>query len=276
MRFSMQTIELSIAINSYKKPELLRLCIESIRKNVKDISYEIIVADSETREPTAMMMREEFSDIAFFPFKNNVGFQKLVRAGLDNSKGKYVLLLNSDIIVTPQSVEKMLAYIKDRPDIGILGPKLLGFNEEFQESCFRFYKPITIVYRRTFLKHFNFAKKHLDWFVMKDYDHKEPREVDWMMGSAFLIPMEAIKKVGYLDERFFMYMEDVDWCRRFWENGYKVVYYPHAQMYHYHGKASAKGGAIRSLLFNRLTWVHIDSAIKYFLKYRGKSLPQHK
>jgi hypothetical protein len=134
---------------------------------------------------------------------------------------------------------------------------------------------MTIAYRRTFLGKFSFAKKHLDWFLMNDYDHKNPKEVDWIMGSAVMISRVAMEKVGLLDPRYFMYMEDVDWCRRFWENGFKVVYLPFAKMHHYHGKGSAKGGAIRSLLFNKYTWIHIASGIKYFKKFLGKPLPNH-
>ena len=87
------------------------------------------------------------------------------------------------------------------------------------------------------------------------------------MGSAMLVSRSAVEKVGIMDERFFMYMEDVDWCRRFWENGFKVIYYPLSIMNHYHGNGSDKGGFFYSIFFNRLTWIHISSAIKYFLKY---------
>ncbi len=271
----MESIDVSIAINSYKNTELLRLCIESIKRNVKNVSFEVIVVDGETQESTAMMMREDFPDVRFFSFAENVGFRRLVQKGLEMSRGKYALLLNSDIIVTEGVVEGLHGFLQEHPDVGMVGPKLLGFSEEFQESCFRFYKPVTILYRRTFLGRFAFAKKHTDWFLMKDYDHKQPREVDWLMGSAMMVPLTAVHKVGYMDERFFMYMEDVDWCRRFWESGYKVMYYPYAHMYHYHGKGSAKGGFLYSLLFNKLMWYHIASALKYFKKYSGKPLPKH-
>ncbi len=220
----MNPFDVSIVICSYKSPELLRLCIESIQRNVKDITYEIIVADSATEEPTAMMMREDFPEIRFFSFKENVGFQRLVRKGLEASKANHMLILNADILVKPEALEKMLAFMHEHTEIGMLGPQLLNFNETFQESCFRFYKPYTILYRRTFLRKLGFAKRHLEWFSMQDYDHKEPKEVDWLMGSVMLVSREAVEKVGYMDPGFFMYMEDVDWCRRFWEAGYKVVY----------------------------------------------------
>jgi N-acetylglucosaminyl-diphospho-decaprenol L-rhamnosyltransferase len=271
----MEPIELSIVICSYKSPELLRLCLESVLRNVQGVEYEIIVSDGETQEDTAMMMREDFPDIRFVSSVSNVGFGGLVRQGVEASRGKYLFILNPDILITPRAVEELLDYLRRHPEIGMVGPQLLNFNEQFQQSYFRFYKPLTILYRRTFLKHFGFAKRHLRWFLMKDYEPAEPKEVDWVQGSAMLVSREAVEKVGLMDPRFFMYMEDVDWCRRFWEAGYKVVYYPYVRIYHYHMQGSAKGGFLRSLLFNRLTWYHIASAFRYFRKYRGKPLPEH-
>lgn len=270
----MDNPELSIVITSYKNPDLLRLCINSIKENVKEIKYNIIVVDSATEEDTELMMREHFPDIEFFPFKKNVGFQRAVKKGLSESKGEFVLILNGDILVKENSVERLLEYLKINSDIGMIGPKLLSFNGDFQDSCFRFYKPITILYRRTFLGKFKFPKKHLDKFLMKDYDHKNPREVDWLMGSAMMMPRCAIEKVGPMDEKFFMYMEDVDWCRRFWENKLKVVYLPTSVMLHYHGKGSGKKGFLHSVFLNKLTWIHIASALKYFKKYLGKPNPR--
>ena len=269
-------MELSIIVANYRNPDLLKVCLESIQKSVtSDVPYELIVADSATQEDTEMLMREHFSELKFFPFKENVGFQAMVRKGIENSVGEYILILNGDIIVTENSIQEMLGYIKTDSSIGMLGPKLLNFNGTSQPSCFRFYKPWTIAYRRTFLGRLPFAKKHLDWFLMNDYDHKDPKEVDWLMGSALMISRKAVEKVGFMDQRYFMYMEDVDWCRRFWENDFKVIYYPLAKMHHYHGKGSAKGGVIRSLLFNKYTWIHISSGIKYFKKFLGKELPIH-
>jgi GT2 family glycosyltransferase len=266
-------MDLTIAVNNYKNPDLLRLCLNSIKENVQGIEYEIVVSDSATEEEIEMMMREEFPEVKFFPHKENVGFQVMIRDGIENSQGKYILFLNGDLVVTKDSVEKLLHYLKDNPLAGVVGPKLMNFNETLQYSCFRFYKPQTIVYRRTFLKRFGFAKRHLDWFLMRDSDHEKIIEADWIMGSALMIPRSAIEKVGIMDPRFFMYMEDVDWCRRFWESGYKVIYYPFSVMYHYHGKGSDKGNVLQSLLLNKLTWIHISSGIKYFIKYWGKNYP---
>jgi hypothetical protein len=268
-------MELSIIITSYRNPELLKVCLESIKRNYSGKNYEISVADSQTQEETELMMREEYPEIKFFPFKKNVGFQELVKKGIEESRGDFILILNGDIIVRKDSIEKMLEYIQSHPGTGLVGPQLINFNETLQPSCFKFYSPLTIIYRRTFLGRLSLAQKKLDEFLMKDYDHKEPKEVDWLMGSALLVTREAIDKIGLMDSRFKMYMEDTDWCRRFWENGYKVIYFPLAQMYHYHGRGSAGKNALLSIFSNWLTRVHIISAVKYFIKYLGKPLPKH-
>lgn len=270
-------MELSVVITGYKNPELLKLCIDSIQKDFyfEKNKYEIIVTYSEAEETTEMMMREDYPEIKFFPFKKNVGFQALVKKGIGESSGDYIMIFNHDIIIKKNSIEKLLNFIKKNLEIGLVGPKLLNFNEKLQYSCFRFYSPLTIIYRRTFLGKMWFARKHLDRFLMKEYNHKTVKEVDWLMGSAMLVSKKAIEKVGLMDSRFKMYMEDTDWCRRFWENGYKVVYFPEAEMYHYHGRGSAGKGIFRLIVFNRLTRIHIASAIKYFIKYLGKPLPKH-
>ena len=268
-------MELSIIITSYKNPELLKVCLDSIKKNCSIKECEIIVADSETQEKTEIMMREDYPEITFIPSPKNIGFGATMRRGYQASRGEYVLILNSDIIVKAGSVEKLLDYLKNNPAVGVVGPKLLNFNESLQYSCFRFYTPLTIVYRRTFIGKLAFAKKQIDTFLMKEFDHNTPKEVDWVMGSAMLVRRKNIEKVGLIDERFKMYFEDTDWCRRFWENGFKVVYSPDSQMYHYHGKGSADKNAIISLFTNRLAWIHITSAVKYFIKYAGKKVPTH-
>jgi len=270
----MPKLSLSVVVCSYKNPELLRTCLCSVQKSIREISSEIIVADSATEEDTAMMLREDFPHVRFFPNRENTGFGKLVNSGLRESLGEYILFLNQDVVLLEDTVLSMMEFLRKHHEIGIIGPRLLNFDGTPQDSAFRFYTPMTIVYRRTLLRKFSFARKHLKRFVYKDKDMHKAQCVDWIMGSALLVSREAACAVGEMDSRFFMYMEDVDWCRRFWNKGYNVVYYPHVSAYHYHGKGSERGGVFRSL-FNRLTWVHIASACKYFKKYWGKPIPQY-
>lgn len=269
--------KVTIAINGYKNPELLRQCLQSIEKNLKDspIDYETVVCDSATEDDTRLLMSQEFPDVRFFPFVENVGFKRLFNTSLLEAKGEYLFAINSDVLLTESAVGDLLSYLEVHPEIGILGPRQLHFNGSFQQTAFRFYRPLTIVYRRTPLGKTSFGKKHIDWFTMSDVDFTAPTQVDWVIGSAMFVKRDvALERVGLMDENFFMYMEDVDWCRRFWEQGLQVVYHPGITIYHYHAKGSAKGGFLKSLLSNKLTWYHINSARKYFWKYRGKKYPR--
>jgi hypothetical protein len=169
----------------------------------------------------------------------------------------------------------MMDYLDNDPSVGIVGPQLLNLDGSIQDSCLRFFGPLTIIARRSFFGKTRWGKKLIARFLMKDFDHKETRKVDWVLGSAMMAKADAVKKVGPMDSRFFMYFEDVDWCRRFWQNGYKVVYLPEAKIYHYHFRVSKKSGGILDLLVNKYTWIHIKSAIKYFWKYGGRTMPQH-
>ncbi|MDO9231827.1 MAG: glycosyltransferase family 2 protein [bacterium] len=268
-------MELSIIITSYKSPELLKVCIDSIKKNYSGSDYEIVVSDSETTEEISTMMREDYSEIKFLSSEINLWFGGEVRRGYKESTGDFILILNDDIIIKENSIEKLLEYMKNNQEVGVVGPQLLNFNDSIQTSCFRFMTPLTILYRRTPLGKLWFAKKYLEYYLMKDVDNNKIQEVDWILGSAMMTRRAIADVVGLIDKRFTYYFEDIDWCRNFWENGYKVIYYPIAKMYHYHRRSSAGKNIFKLLFFNKLSRIHIASAIKYFWKYRGKPLPKH-
>ena len=271
-------IKLSVIVNHYRTPEILKICLRSIKENLKnaDFSWEIIVTDGATIEKTTEMMEDHFSDIIFIPFEENVGFGKLVNAAIERSKGEYLFIINADIIIEEEkAIEKILEYIEKNKDVGMVGPKLLNVNNTVQQSCFRFYTPFTVVCRRTSLGRTFIGKKVLNNFLMKDVFDKnnatEPIPVDWLMGSAMMVRRSNLEKVGVFDENFFMYFEDVDWARRFWENGLKVVYFPNSVMYHYHFQSSKKRSLFDSLL-SKYARIHIKSALKYFAKYKFKNV----
>ncbi|MDD3486815.1 MAG: glycosyltransferase family 2 protein [Candidatus Moranbacteria bacterium] len=274
MKTETQKPELSIIITSYKNPAVLRLCLESLKKNVLCENYDILVVDSATEEATEIMMRENFPEIAFFPHSKNLGFARLANEGLEKSTGDYILILNADIVIEKKSVDLLMEFLKKNPDVGLVGPKLLNFDGSIQPSRFRFYTPLVILYRRTPIGKLKFAQKKIQRFLYEDKDLEKPFEADWLMGSALMATRRSLEKIGLMEENFgFMYFEDVDWCRRFWESGLKVVYYPLVQMYHYHGKGSASAGVVKSVLFNKYTREHLKSGLKYFWKYLGKPNP---
>ncbi len=267
-------MKLSIIIVNYKTPDLLKLCIQSIQKNC-NVNYEIVVVDSETEEETQMMMREEFPEIQFIPLKENKGYAVAVNTGIKASKGEYIQVMNADIIFLNDAATEMISYFEKNPKTGIMGPKLVGFDGKIQYSCYKFYTPLTILYRRTFLGKLPFGKKAIDKMMLKTANHDNVIEADWLLGAVLMTKKDILGKIGLMDERFFLYFEDMDWCRRFWEQGYKVIYLPKAKMAHYHRRLSADKKGIFSIFLNKATRIHISSAIKYFIKYKFKSNIHH-
>lgn len=261
--------ELSIIIVHHRTPEHLKLCLDSLKKTLGDISCEVIVVDSMTTRRSGEIVRERYPEATLVPHKINLGFSKGVNIGIKNAKGAYLLILNPDVIATENAIAKMMQFMKKHDDVGLIGPKILNFNGTIQKTYFSFYKPITVIARRTLLGKFAPFKKALGEFLMTDTDPNKIQTPDWIMGSVMMVSKKALERVGGMDERFFMYFEDVDWARRFWHNDFKVVYYPEAVMYHYHQRESKSKFGILDPIFNKKTRWHIRSAIKFFLKYRN-------
>ena len=257
---------LSVVIVNYKNPALLRLCLRSLAKVISpSFRHEIIVVDIASDVETKQVVLE-FPSVRSVAFKQNIGYTRGVNEGIKAARGDAVFIANSDIIPLEGSLESMYAYLKDHHEIGMLGPQLLNFNGSRQQSCFRFYTPLTIACRRTVLGSLPFGRRALDRFAMADKDLSKPMEADWLMGSALMVSKRAIDNVGLMDESLFLYMSDVDWPRQFWENGYRVVFYPEARMYHYHMRESRSRLGSLDALFNRQTRQHIKDAIRYFRK----------
>lgn len=261
-------MKLSIIVTHYKTPELLRLCLQSLREAVQNIESEIFVLDSSSDEETEAVIKDKFPEVIFAPFRENTGYAKIVNVGLARARGEFLLILNADIIVAGGAPQKMIDFLAANPRVGLAGPQLLNFSGNIQDSCFRFYRVVTIFCRRTFLGKMAWGRKELNRFAMKDFDRRSVKEVDWILGAAMMTRRQALVDVGMMDERFFLYFEDTDWCRRFWEKDWKVFYLPGAKMHHYHGRASKRAGVLGDILFNKYSWIHLASAIKYFWKWR--------
>jgi len=256
---------LSIITVNFKNPPLLRLCLKTLRDILSsNFPYEIVIVDIastvETRN-TAL----EFSGVKTISFKENIGYTRGVNEGIKASSGDTLFIINPDIIARGGSIEKMTEYIQKNPNIGLLGPQLLNFDGSIQNSSFSFYGPMTIVYRRTFLGNLPWAKNELNRFLTTD-KKKNISKADWIMGSALMTTRKAVQAVGFMDENLFLYMSEVDWAKRFWENGYKVIYFPESQMYHYHRRGS-KGRLDAFDIIKKETRWHIMDAVRYFKKH---------
>ena len=265
---------LSIIVVNYKMAPLVKLLMESLLSDATlPARTEILVVDNNSQDNSVELLRSDFPEITVIDNKENIGLAGGVNIALEQAKGKYTLLLNPDIVAMPGAVKTLVDFMENNPDVGMAGGKLFSPNGSLQYSCYRFYTPMTILYRRTPLGKTKKGREAINSFLMKDYDHEEARDVDWLMGACLITRKEVLKKVGGMDPRFFLYFEDVDWCRRVREAGFRVTYVPSAHFSHFHQRSSEKG-SILGLITNRATREHIISAFKYFWKFRGKTLPK--
>lgn len=264
-------MDLSIIIVNYNSGALTHSCIESLLMHELPKKTEIIVVDNASGDDSVPFLRSDFPEITVIANKENKGLAAAVNQGLEIGKGEFFLLLNPDIIAFPGAVIALIDYLKKNPKVGVAGGQLVSPNGKLQHSAFRFYTPMTILYRRTFLGRTKRGRESVMRFLMKDYDHSREHPAEWLMGSCLAMRREAVEEVGGMDEDFFLYFEDVDWCRRFWEKGWKVMYVPQARFSHFHQRSSRKK-ALLGVVTNWTAREHIRSAVKYFWKYRGKEM----
>lgn len=261
-------MNLSIIILNYKTKGLVKQCLKNVMATVKNLDYELIVIDNGSNDGCEKMIKENFPGLKFIQTGKNLGFAAGNNFGLKIAQGKYIMILNPDITILDNAIEKMVAFMENNSEVGLAGPKLISPDGQYQISCRTFQTPRLILYRRTPLGRLPFAKKELDEHLMLEFDHATNLEVDWVMGACMLVRKEALTKVGLLDERFFFYVEDMDWCRRFWQSNYQVYYLAEAEMVHLYERASALEN-LSHWSFNKMTRWHIASFIKYFVKYFG-------
>jgi len=257
-------ITLSIIIVNYNTKELLERCVDSIKKQVLpariatspkscayrcwraqsvaggSIKYEIIVVDNGSKDGSVEYVKKlenkkyisTIGTIKTIFNKENLGFAKANNQGIKKALGKYTLLLNSDTEFKKGALEKLTKFAEETPDAGVIGPKLLNEDGTVQSSCCHPPTALTAFGEFWLSKQGAFSK-------YMPYGNK-PIEVDAVVGAAFLITPAALKKVGLLDERYFFYFEDLDYCRRVKRAGLKVYYLPEAEIIHLHGASGKK------------------------------------
>jgi len=280
-------MKVSIIILNYKSKGLLKQCLKGIILSQPKIDYEIIVVDNNSNDGSLKMVDEMMSPDYFIksemkssqklimpPYKtiqspSNDGFSAGNNLGIKVAQGKYIMILNPDIAIVPGVIERMFEYMEQNPAAGIIAPKLLNPDRTIQYSCRRFPNYFVPIFRRTLIGHLPFAKKLVDDYLMVNFDHKKTIEVDWLFGACLLVRKSVLDSIGYFDQRYFMYFEDMDLCRRFWENGYKIIYLADVEIIHYHAQYSSQREGIMGIL-SRGGQIHLMSGVKYFLKYYHK------
>ncbi len=254
-------MDLSIIIVNYNTQEITLECLKSIKKNPYQKEFEIILVDNNSSDGSAEYFKNLFIKKSF-NIKNcklkiiknikNLGFSAGNNIGIRQAMGKYLLLLNSDTLVTEDALNNLVDFASAHEDAGVIGAKLLNADLTLQPSVFRF--PTVI---RTLKQYWWNEKGLLDKYAPKN---DKASEVEAVVGAAFLITPQSVKKVGLLDEKYFMYFEDLDYCRKVINAGLKVYYLPKVEIIHYHG-ASGK-----SLKPDKDQWKRLIPSSK---KYHG-------
>ena len=262
-------MDVSIVILNYKSKGLVRQCVKTIALLPPAVRHEVIVVDNGSDDGVGEMLARRHPDVRFVQTGANLGYAAGNNAGIRAAKGRYVVIMNPDITVRPGAVDALVAFMDANPDVGMAGPKLVRPDGSIDESCFRFPSPAIPLYRRTPLGITGRGRAAVADYVMADFGRDETRDVDWLLGAVVIARRSAIEKVGMLDEGYFLYFEDTDWCRRFWEAGERVVFFHDATMVHYHERLSAHGRWFMAPL-SKATRIHLASAIRYFRKWRGK------
>jgi len=254
--------DLSIIIVNWNVKDLLRACLHSIDAGRGDLDLEVIVVDSASGDGSAAMLAADFPWVTLIACTKNVGFPRGNNLGIAKANGRYILLLNPDTVVVGQALTTLLTYLQTHPDAGIVGAQLLNDDGSVQSSRRRFPTLATAFFESTWLESVA-PRRLLDHYYVRDLPDDKIAYVDWVTGACMMAPRAVVEAVGGLDEAYFMYSEELDWCRRIKNAGWRIVYLPAAQIIHYEGKSSEQAVVARHINFQQ-------SKLRYFRKYHSR------
>ena len=256
-----ESVKLAVVIVHYNSSADLNRCLESLVAYAPAAEHRIIIVDNASQDDGLAEVHSRYPDFQWIFSKENLGYSKGCNLGMAQVEAEYYLVLNPDIVIQPGALEHLLDFADRTPRAGMVGPQLLNEDLTVQDSCRRFYNLKTLLLRRTFLGKIFPNSETVHLHLMGDFDHRSVRPVDWVLGGCILVRRSAMLRTGPMDERFFLYFEDVDWCYRMWQAGFEVVYTPDARFIHRHRRDSAQGK------FTRTFWLHLGSLISFYEKW---------
>jgi GT2 family glycosyltransferase len=242
-------MDLSVSIVNHNNRELLDGCLASVYEGTSGLAFEVIVIDNASDDGSAAMAREKYPRAILIENKERLGFAANQNQGIRRASGEFVVLLNNDTIVRAGAFEKLVGFMRANPRSGLAGPRLLNPDGFVQESCYRTPTLGVLFYDATFIS-FLFPNNPV-FGGYKRWAHDAVREVPSISGACIAARRAAVDEVGLLDERFFMYFEDHDWCLRFRRAGWKIQFVPDAQVVHYGGGSEGHFGHDRFDTFYR-------------------------
>jgi GT2 family glycosyltransferase len=231
---------LSIVIVTWNAKKFVDECLESLRTYSQRADVETFVVDNASTDGTPELVSACYPEVTLIRNPDNSGFARGNNIGIARSSGKFVALINSDVRVLPGCIDKMIAYMESQPRVGLLGPRMLGASGQAGRSYMRAPTLWRYFCRAMALDYVFPNSQAFGGYMMPYFKRDRIAEVDVLNGWFWMTRREALDQVGLLDEAFFMYGEDIDWCKRFRDAGWGVVYFPEAESIHYGGASSSK------------------------------------
>lgn len=256
-------MDVSIIIVNCNTRDILRDCLQSVYEQACSVNFEVIAIDNASIDGSVEMVRNEFAEVTIIENSENRGFAAANNQGIAVAKGRYVLLLNSDTVVIDNAVSKTVAFADSHLEAAVVGCRVLNPDKTLQPSCFMFPSILNMLLSSSYLyklfpKSKFFGRQHMTWWRRDDV-----REVDAVTGCFMLVRQEAIEEIGVMDEQFFMYGEETDWCYRFHEAGWQVLFTPTAEIIHLHGASTKQRKSEMTLQLR-------GSMLLFWKKHKGR------
>jgi GT2 family glycosyltransferase len=231
-------MDVSIVVVAWNVKRLLSECLQSVYSETTGLEFEIIYVDNGSSDGSVQMVRDRFPRVIVIENPDNKGFIRANNQAIEIARGRYVLLLNSDTIILQNAIAKVVEFADQHTDAAVVGCRVLNPDHTLQGNCFRFYSTLNMLFDALLLSR-TFPNSRL--FGRKTYGgwaYDSAREVDVVVGCFSLVRKEAITQVGMMDETFFVYGDDIDWCWRFAKAGWKIWFTPVAEIIHYGGQTT--------------------------------------
>jgi GT2 family glycosyltransferase len=247
---------LSIVIVNYNTERLLQGCLESVYAGANGTPLDIWVVDNHSRDESVAMVKSRFPRVRVLENDSNLGFSRANNLVVSQSRSDYILLLNPDTVILGDAIERMVKFMDAHPEAGIAGCKVLNRDGTLQLACRRSIPtPEVAFYRLTGLSKLFPQSRVMAKYNMTYESPDRTHEVDAVSGAFLMIRRQVVEKIGLLDERFFMYGEELDWCLRAKRAGWAVMYYPEAQIIHYKGESTRYNSRRAALEFYRAMYL---------------------
>ena len=260
-----QQPDVTVIVVNYNTAHLLERMFDALDNGRGVLELQVIVVDNASRDNSVEVLRERYPAAELIENSFNIGFARANNQALPRVRGRYILLLNTDAFVSPDTLLKTVNYMDAHPDCGVLGVKLIGRDGWLQPSCRYFPTPWNVFLDSTGLKRFFPGVRLVD---DPSWNPAKLSECDWVPGCYYLIRREVIERIGLFDSRYFLYCEEVDHCRAVREAGWKVIYYPCTQVVHLGGESAISEGPVTSS-GRQISRLQIESQLLYFRKHHG-------